>query len=413
MGDSIRVCLQWPNLGPYHTARLEALAAHAPALRVAALETAGSERSYLWERAPNVGVDVRTVFAEAVFEDLRPQQIYSGVTNALDELQPDVVVTNSYSLPDARAALRWAVKRRRPVVVTTDSHLDASLRVAWRERVKSRLMSLYDSAVVAGTPHADYLAGLGFSRKRIFLGLDVVDNSHFERGRQLRQQAQSEGGDQLPAHFLYCGRLVDKKNVPLLIQAYQVYREKAPPSPAPWGLRILGDGPDADTFREMCREQRVPEVTFLGAQPYDTLPEHYGAAGCLVLPSKREQWGLVVNEAMAAGAPLIVSDAAGCARDLVSPDENGFTFESGDVEHLADRLHKMAGLSNATRRSMSDKSAEIIAAWGLDRFATSMEHAVEVALTQPVRKALDARLVLEAINTFARRIDSFHHAERA
>ncbi|MEX2399812.1 MAG: glycosyltransferase, partial [Rhodothermales bacterium] len=105
---------------------------------------------------------------------------------------------------------------------------------------------------------------------------------------------------------------------------------------------FVGDGP----LRGMLEAEADPErVHFAGFRNQTELPACYAAADALVLPSDgRETWGLVANEAMACGLPVIVSEAAGCAPDLVREGETGFTVPLGDIEALAARLRDTAGL---------------------------------------------------------------------
>jgi glycosyltransferase involved in cell wall biosynthesis len=107
------------------------------------------------------------------------------------------------------------------------------------------------------------------------------------------------------------------------------------------------------------------------------LPDWYAAADALVLPSdSRETWGLVVNEAMAAGLPVVVSDAAGCSVDLVRHGANGFTYPCGDVDALADRLQRIASLDDEQRRALGDRSREIVKGFGIDVATRATEAAV-------------------------------------
>jgi glycosyltransferase involved in cell wall biosynthesis len=103
-------------------------------------------------------------------------------------------------------------------------------------------------------------------------------------------------------------------------------------------------------------------VTITGFINQREIPDWYAAADCLVLPSDSfETWGLVVNEGMAAGLPVIVSDAAGCAPDLVEDGANGFSFPLGNTAALANRLQRIAEAGVAGRARMGARSREIVA----------------------------------------------------
>jgi glycosyltransferase involved in cell wall biosynthesis len=120
----------------------------------------------------------------------------------------------------------------------------------------------------------------------------------------------------------------------------------------------------------LIEELGVGNATFLGFLQYDELPAYYGLAGAFVHGSHTEQWGLVVNEAMAVGLPVLVSRRCGCAYDLVQEGVNGFPFDPHDVDQLAHLLLRVAGDSAEATR-LGAASRQIIRNWGLDRFAGS------------------------------------------
>ncbi|MDW8311094.1 MAG: glycosyltransferase, partial [Verrucomicrobiales bacterium] len=107
-----------------------------------------------------------------------------------------------------------------------------------------------------------------------------------------------------------------------------------------WMAVFVGAGELESRLREFAAQARL-RVHFAGFKNQSELPACYAAADVLVLPSGSETWGLVVNEAMACGIPAIVSDAAGCAPDLIEEGRTGFTFPVGDAAALADRLTRL------------------------------------------------------------------------
>src|SRR5205807_667519 len=129
-----------------------------------------------------------------------------------------------------------------------------------------------------------------------------------------------------------------------------------------------------------------------GFKSYQDLPTYYGLAGAFVLPSESEQWGLVVNEAMAAGVPVIVSDRCGSAPELVQDGWNGFTFPVGDSKRLADLLLRVARQCDVPE--MGRRARERIAAWSPERFAAGLSSAVAAALNHPVPRRRVTHLLL-------------------
>ncbi len=152
--------------------------------------------------------------------------------------------------------------------------------------------------------------------------------------------------------ILYVGRLVEVKGVADLIDAVKLLDAKGLST---WTLRVVGDGPLADELRRRSSDET--RIQLLGAIPHVDLAEVYRSADVLVLPSYREPWGLVVNEALGFGLRVIVSDRVGCAVDLVS-DENGSTFVAGDIDALASALLDcLEHRDQVARRPHSDTAA--------------------------------------------------------
>jgi glycosyltransferase involved in cell wall biosynthesis len=119
-----------------------------------------------------------------------------------------------------------------------------------------------------------------------------------------------------------------------------------------------------------------------GFRQYDELPAYYGLASAFVHASTTEQWGLVVNEAMASGLPVLVSEHCGCAPDLVENGVNGFTFDPYDVQALAALMQRVAAMTEVRRTAMARAGQRIIADWGPERFADGLMQAAEAALRQ-------------------------------
>ena len=128
-------------------------------------------------------------------------------------------------------------------------------------------------------------------------------------------------------------------------------------------------------------------VYFAGFRQVEELPRIYAGAGVLVHASVKDTWGLVVNEAMASGLPVIVSGRCGCASDLVRDGENGYVFEPTDVEGLAGLMGRVAGMEDAERAAMGEAGRRVIADWGPERFAAGLKGAAEKAMEEGPKRA--------------------------
>lgn len=203
-----------------------------------------------------------------------------------------------------------------------------------------------------------YLRALGFPGKRIAGHYDVVDNNFFAESARRHRVATPHPGALAAPFFLYTGRLAPEKNVGSLIRAYRAYRQ----SGGSWPLVLVGAGPEEGALRGEARASGFSEdIHFEGLKSTGELPGYYASAGCFVLPSTREPWGLVVNEAMASGLPVIVSNRCGCAEDLVSHGQNGFLFDPANTGELAGCMLAISSLDALGRDAMARKSEEIIA----------------------------------------------------
>jgi glycosyltransferase involved in cell wall biosynthesis len=135
--------------------------------------------------------------------------------------------------------------------------------------------------------------------------------------------------------FLYVGRLSSEKNLSRLIAAFARVATGAPDA----RLRLAGDGPLRADLTEQVRSLRLEHVvSFLGGLDQAALGAEYLRATALVLPSLREPWGLVVNEALSHGCPVLVSEACGCVPELVKPGLSGLSFPPHDIEAMCDGM---------------------------------------------------------------------------
>jgi 1,2-diacylglycerol 3-alpha-glucosyltransferase len=387
MRATLRLAVLFHRFGPYHLARLEAVGARAD---LTAIELSAVDRTYAWSPVSGAPNFARiTVFSDEDVDLKRRTEVRRGVRDALAAADPDVVAIPGWSHPGALAALLWCLRKQRPVVLMSDSGMHDQARRAGREAIKRRVVRLFGSALVGGLPHREYACALVLAPEAVFDGYDVVDNGHFARGA--RQARLSDQGWRqrlgLPArYFLASARFIAKKNLLRLLDAYAGYRRRA--GADAWHLVLLGDGElRAAIERRIALPDLAGAVVLPGFRQYEELPAFYGLAGAFVHASTTEQWGLVVNEAMAAGLPVLVSERCGCARDLVKNGSNGFTFDPCDVEELAGLMHRVAAMTDAQRDAIGEAGRRIIAEWGPERFADGLMRAVEAAASRPLPRA--------------------------
>jgi glycosyltransferase involved in cell wall biosynthesis len=396
-------CWLLPDLGHYHHPRIQAAAGSGP---VPAYILEIHNRPGFAEFRYVPGVDAKYAV----------EQVGDSIPAALDRLRPSVVFVNGWAERGAFAGLRWCQQNGTPVVVMSESTRHDSIgdheddpgrpvtRAWWREAVKRRIVRQFSAALVGGTPHREYVAELGVPPDRIFDGYDVVDNDYYAAGADAARSGAAVLREKykLPERYFFASaRFIPKKNLPRLVRAFAAYRAAA--GTGAWDLVLLGDGPEKPDVLRLIDELKLGSAVHLpGFKPFADLPIYYGLAGALVHASTTEQWGLVVNEAMAAGLPVIVSRSCGCAPDLVTDELTGFTFDPYDEAALT-RLLLAVASPTFDRAAMGRAARARVAAWGPARFAASFWRAADVAMqvgSQPPR--LVSRTLLALLDAVTR-----------
>jgi glycosyltransferase involved in cell wall biosynthesis len=363
-----------------------------------AIELASGSRENLWRREHQPD-ELITLHPGRATDDLEFLSVFKSVRRTLGTLNIEVCLLPSYSPKRSLAALMAAKSLGVRTVMMNESHAGTARATGVRHLVKRRLVRWFDSALVGGAPQRRYFAALGVPEEKIFEGYDAVDNDHFAaRATEASARAELHAARLgLPRHyFLSLGRFIPKKNLPVLIQAFRQYLDSRPAKAR--DLVLVGAGEGESALRLLCAELALPVydhgreaakngrttstaptgVHFFGARQLEDIPVFYALASAFVLPSLHEEWGLVVNEAMACSLPVIVSRNAGCAEDLVKHGQNGFVFDPEDAAELAGCLGRFDDYQLA--RAMGRRSAEMIRGLDCRKFARSARQAIQAAM---------------------------------
>jgi len=502
MSPAIAIC--FGQFGPYHHARVDALQrlASARGIRVLPIQIAESTSTYQWEVAyeGESNTSSKKKFCRGLLtlctgtdEEASPVDVFLRARDLFGRLGVGLVFLPSYSPARFLALFAAAKSLGIRTVMMNESHAGTEKATGWKKWLKHQIVIHFDSAFVGGKPHKRHFSSLGIPLEKIFTGYDAIDNNFFiSQTDKVRLQAlklgEAETGSTQPysgflddevvmdlrkvyglpkRYFLSLGRMVEKKNLEALIEAYAKFSAKSRLKESerlnqdPVSLVFVGNGVlegalwekaislglqvisrhntkayQSDDFRfsgttDMCECGTQHTSVFTGVKPHEQLPSSqniintgavlfygfrqieentifYALAEAFVLPSLEEEWGLVVNEAMASALPVIVSRAAGCAEDLLPVSEmetqdevlfpttvaecneyhddsslekrsNGYLFDSSSVDSLATALWLIAE-SDERRLAMGKRSREIVEMFSCENFAYQALEAAIAAL---------------------------------
>lgn len=372
-----RVAVLFDRFGPYHLARLNGAASR---VDVHGIELNRIDDVYAWDRVDDGAQFQRYALFDRAENVPGFAALAATIGDLLDRIKPTAVAVPGWGYRLGLAALGWCRRRGAAAILMSESCAHDAPRRGLAERVKRRVVRQFSAALVGGAPHVEYLRQFGFPPERCFLGYDAVDNAYFARESDQARAEEARWREelQLPArYFLASCRFIEKKNLVRLVDAYAVYRQER--GDAAWDLVILGDGPLRRAVEARMAERGVGQVVHLpGFKQYDELPKYFALATAFIHPSTVEQWGLVVNEAMACGLPVLVSETCGAAAELAHPGVNGWTFDPHSTEAMTAALAAADGQPGELGR-LGTASRRIIAQWGPERFADGLLGAVELA----------------------------------
>jgi glycosyltransferase involved in cell wall biosynthesis len=229
------------------------------------------------------------------------------------------------------------------------------------------LRRLYDFAFVPGTRQARFASHLGFRPHEIIEGHYACADD-FLRPSTIRR----------PHAFLFAGRLVEEKGVHELASAWQKYIER---NSNPWDLKVCGVG----LLSAMLKD--LPSTELLGFVQPSRLPDIMSQASVLILPSRREPWGLVIHEASKAGLGLILTSACGAADYFLRDRLNGRLVPTGDAAALSEALEWFHHLDDVSLQQVGARSASLAAQRTPLSWACSVSRALAIREgLRPIRK---------------------------
>jgi len=444
---TIAIC--FGQFGPYHHARVLAVQRllkkeavnrkRSFELKCIPVQIAASTTTYDWKIQTSASeskteediCDGLRTLSEGELETVSPLKVFLKARNLFRNLGVKIAFVPSYS-PAPNLALFAAAKSLGiRTVMMNDSHAGTEQARGWKKWIKRQIVKNFDAALVAGVPQRRHFASLGFPANKILTGYDAIDNNFFIAcTKKMHTKALEMGGNIAlreayglpPRYFLSLGRMVEKKNLPTLLDAYARFCARTQTGEVtPYGnvaLVFVGSGDLKPSLQEQARTlglqviekhgtmeigpQRstttnqpsgvhpsLGSVFFYGFRQINENSIFYSLAEAFVLPSLKEEWGLVVNEAMACSLPVLVSRAAGCVEDLLEGSSlgfeavqectNGYVFDPTSV-HALTRALELSAESQQRRLKMGKRSREIVENFSCENFARQAFRAMDAAV---------------------------------
>ena len=362
------------------------------------------------ELAKQKGIDLKVIFLSETDPTLRQWLVYKdeirfsyevlpswrfragrshlllnrGVATSLKNFSPQAIICGGYSYVASWQALRWARRRKvkvRFVLWSESNAQDARAEHKMVEFSKATFTKRCDGFVVPGKSAFEYLRSLGSTAENIFTAPNAVDNMFFATQAESVRGRADEFREKLklPSRFiLFVGRLVPEKGVFDLFDAYAKLEGSVR---SEVGLVFAGDGVSREELKQRARQISPGVVFFPGFAQREDLAGLYALAEALVLPTHSDPWGLVVNEAMACGLPIIVSDVAGCCADLVDDGWNGYVVPPRDSERLSVAIDSLVRQPER-RRKMGEHCLERIRNYSPEACASGLAAAAISAGTE-------------------------------
>lgn len=264
------------------------------------------------------------------------------IQQRVESFRPDCILLGGWNNSSYMKIARRARHRGSRVVCALDNPWEGTLRQRLGAIVaRPFLQATVDAMFAAGERQAAFAHRLGYLNP--WLGCYAADSASTEVAAQTQR----------PRAFLFVGRLSPEKGLPELIDAFRAYCSI---SAAPAELLVAGTGP----LESIVHGQ--PGIQYLGFVQPGKLSELYARAWCLILPSRREPWGVVIQEAAAAGLPIIATDRCGATTWFLRDGANGFLIAPG-TEELLDSMVQFEQLTDQRREEMSTVSRQLAGSW--------------------------------------------------
>jgi len=328
-----------------------------------AIELFGKGSPYSFDTYENKEDWWTCLFQDKSYEEISNNVIRKTFLDKLDEINPDIVIGSSIVFFAGALGIRWAKNNRKKFVMFDDAKPSQVKRSFLVRTIKNLIIHQVDGLWLPSADYDEPYRPLVPKSTLLFHGYNSIDNDLFRFKKKKEMNFTT---------ITCVARLVPIKNIDNLLRAWKIIEKKRPD----YKLAIIGDGPEFVSLNELTLNLGLKTIVFLGAINNSDIPTYFYNSVAFVLPSLSESWGLVVNEAMAAGLPILISNKINAANTLLEEGANGYGFEPSDIENIAGKILNFIELDLEEKIKMSNNSLEIIDRMNYENMGDELINAV-------------------------------------
>ena len=287
-----------------------------------------------------------------------------GLIPGLIKMEPDIVISAEYSIPSIMASFYCRAFGKKYISWSEGIYYSDRNISLVQKFLRKIIISNARACIGCSTDSKKQYISLGAKPEKVFISIQTIDVKSFKRKCEMirkegKFQDKRKNNERI---ILYVGSLIVRKGVIHLLDAVKILAQKF----NNFRLILVGDGVEKNNLRNFCNENIfLDKVHFVGFQQQPNLPNYYAIADVFVLPTLEDTFGVVVNEAMAAGLPILCSKFAGAAGDLIKEGINGYRVDPNDHHKMANYLFKIL-TNDELRLKMGKASEEIIKNYGIE-----------------------------------------------
>lgn len=363
-----RVVLLHAVISPYKVSLFNQVSHWFPNLHIIYYSVTEKMRSWTVDRA-----DLRhhyTLLNDGNLESHSWIKIAIQVWRELNRLDPDLLIVSEYIYLPYWSGLIWAIFHGKKRLFFSESTEADRPRPWWKEIVKRWFVRRFDAGISQGSQSKAYMAKLGMPEDRITVKGYSTDNEFYAKGAETARANRMELSAQWGVsefNILFVGRFAPEKNLIALIEAYEQLVGRHPKL----GLVMVGNGPLQDSIRSELKSRHLDRAVVIPFLQKQDIPLIYGLSDVFVLPSISEPWGLVVNEAMATGLPVVVSSKAGSSHDLVRHGTNGYVVDPLNPKEISEAIDRLVS-NPELRQKMGEAAVASVAEFTSEKSAERM-----------------------------------------